>query len=842
MPSFKTVELLKQDNDVLGVGAYGKVCKAKCDELICAAKVIHETLVDPNSGAAAATRRRHRLPLQRFVQECKYLSTIRHPNIVQYLGQWQDPDSGLPVLLMELLDGSLTSFLEKLPEGKVIPFHIQVNICHDVSLALVFLHSNGIIHRDLSGNNVLMIGNGVRAKVSDFGMARMMDNSPSGLSGDIQRTITLCPGADVYMPPEAINNPSDFSDRMDCFSFGVVTLQLLTKKFPAPGNRHKTVRHYFGRRDEIVPEVERRQSHISEVESKHPLRSIFLDCLKDKSNGRPSALQICQQLAAVKNGSQYKESVDEEPPSSVGMTNGFPGGDQKGEPSEKNGESLTKELEQQILQKDQEILKIAAEKNEIEERLRKIVDPNEIEKRGVKHRNKDKGQKGDGKVNKTTEGHNNLPEAIEVPLQPQVNDIQKEHSLVLDTPTIDESVEIDTNPTTCTSYDNEYEELTIADALLQTPVKDTTQDKEHSSKPIREVTYAIIDDPPTTADPKRRHKGGSVRSLQETAKEYNELCRLKRMLESVKDGAEGTAVPQVKRNVVWKGEGELPFTMERKYSEVAVLVNGSNNIYMACGRKRSIHAFNTASKELSKFPDCPQTNYSLAVVDGLLTTIGGSSTNKLFSLRTSNTSCRDEWVEQFPPMSLKRQWTTAICTDAYLIVIGGWREREVLKTVEVLNIRRQQWSTGAELPEPLYMASGTIDEGLLIVAGGQDKSGNPTKTVFLCSLEELIKSTLSTSSTKSSISLWSRITDLPSVWSTCILVGRCMLAIGQSNQSTKSTSSVYKYNTVTKTWEVISDLCTNRSGCFAVIRSNSQIVVLGGASNTIESTNYNDLL
>ena len=139
----------------------------------------HETLFDPLNTMTllqqqVAPQRIHRLPMRRFEQECEFLSTIRHPNIVQYLGTYQDPDMGLPVLLMELMDDSLTHFLET--STQPIPYHIQVNICHDITLALSFLHSNGIIHRDLSSNNVLLIGN-VRAKVTDFGMARIGDQN-----------------------------------------------------------------------------------------------------------------------------------------------------------------------------------------------------------------------------------------------------------------------------------------------------------------------------------------------------------------------------------------------------------------------------------------------------------------------------------------------------------------------------------------------------------------------------------------------------------------------------------------------------------------------------------------
>ena len=58
-----------------------------------------------------------------------------------------------------------------------IAYHIQVNICHNIiTLALSFLHSNGIVHRDLSSNNVLLIGN-IRTKLADFGMARLAGSS-----------------------------------------------------------------------------------------------------------------------------------------------------------------------------------------------------------------------------------------------------------------------------------------------------------------------------------------------------------------------------------------------------------------------------------------------------------------------------------------------------------------------------------------------------------------------------------------------------------------------------------------------------------------------------------------
>ena len=126
-------------------------------ELSCATKVLHPTILDPADPGAGKT-------MDRFRQECVFLENIRHPNIVQYLCVTRDPESRLPVLVMELLDESLTKMLECSQQS--LAYYVQVDICHDIALAVAYLHSNDIIHRDLSSNNVLMIA-GRRAKVTD---------------------------------------------------------------------------------------------------------------------------------------------------------------------------------------------------------------------------------------------------------------------------------------------------------------------------------------------------------------------------------------------------------------------------------------------------------------------------------------------------------------------------------------------------------------------------------------------------------------------------------------------------------------------------------------------------
>ena len=153
--TFTNVEIFRDQE--LGHGSYGAVYKAKCDSLLCAAKFIYPVLFASNipQQAAPPQDKEHRQPMRRFEAECRFLSQIKHPNIVQYLGVYREPETNVPVLLMELMDESLTHFLES--SQNPVLYHIQVNILHDTILALAFLHSNGITHRDMSGNNVLLI-------------------------------------------------------------------------------------------------------------------------------------------------------------------------------------------------------------------------------------------------------------------------------------------------------------------------------------------------------------------------------------------------------------------------------------------------------------------------------------------------------------------------------------------------------------------------------------------------------------------------------------------------------------------------------------------------------------
>lgn len=285
-------------NEALGIGSYGKVVKAKLGKLHCAAKLLHDTMFQFNDPGLQNL-------VKKFQEECELLSNIDHPNIVKYLGTTRDPRSGRPVLLMELMHESLTRFLER--STGLLPYCSQFKIAHDVALALSYLHSKTIVHRDLSSNNVLLTTDGT-SKVTDFGMSRLIEMHPQATP------LTQCPGTLVYMPPEALIMPPQYSDRLDCFSYGVLTVQIATRQFPDPGDANKYVndpKYPTGKVIVPIPEIQRRRKHIDLVEPGHPLLSLAIKCLNDGDTQRPSARELCDQLAPLMKKERIKKELEE---------------------------------------------------------------------------------------------------------------------------------------------------------------------------------------------------------------------------------------------------------------------------------------------------------------------------------------------------------------------------------------------------------------------------------------------------------------------------------------------------------------------------------------------------
>ena len=285
----------------IGAGAYGSVEEVAVPGAICAAKKIHDFFLNAAQVPVAAIRQAS----AQFVRECQLMSTLRHPNIVQFLGVCFLPGSQLPALVMERLLTSLHDLLD--PETDpppppdapkpFFPLSLKCSILYDVASGLTYLHERSppIIHRDLSARNVLL-NSGMVAKIADLGVARIVPRMRAAA------TMTKGPGAGVYMPPEALESKpgkenedkkSKYDSSIDVFSFGVVAIFTLCQTFPcdllAPTYRDER-RRIIGR-----TELERRESYMRmirrQLREKHPLLQMIEGCL-DFPEDRPSIGEV----------------------------------------------------------------------------------------------------------------------------------------------------------------------------------------------------------------------------------------------------------------------------------------------------------------------------------------------------------------------------------------------------------------------------------------------------------------------------------------------------------------------------------------------------------------------
>ena len=188
----------------------------------------------------------------------------------------------------------------------------------------------------------------------------------------------------------------------------------------------------------------------------------------------------------------------------------------------------------------------------------------------------------------------------------------------------------------------------------------------------------------------------------------------------------------------WREGKRVPCKMNKWYDTV---VSG-NTVYVRNKGKETIYSYDVISDTWSQLPDCVHGSGSITIINGWLTTVGGysypSDSNELFSLTGEGSNRR--WTTTFPPMPTKRQWTTALCTGTTLIVAGGMGVDTVLLIVEVMNTESHQWSTAADLPEPMCLVSTTVCGDQICMLGGVDEHSISTKSVYTCSVSALLQS------------------------------------------------------------------------------------------------------
>lgn len=199
----------------IGRGSFATVVELNYKGLRCVGKKIHPALYVGQET----------IHLGRFEEECRLLSQLSHPHIVQFLGVYPlQEDAEVPALVMEFLPTNLTQCLY---QYGTMPNEISYSILRDVSLGLRYLHErdNPIIHRDLSANNILLSSD-MSAKISDLGVAKILRVNPFR-----QQTMSKAPGTSCYMPPEVMSDKPHYDLKVHTVTCGTITLKAVTNNY-----------------------------------------------------------------------------------------------------------------------------------------------------------------------------------------------------------------------------------------------------------------------------------------------------------------------------------------------------------------------------------------------------------------------------------------------------------------------------------------------------------------------------------------------------------------------------------------------------------------------------------
>lgn len=199
----------------LGQGAMGVVYKA-IDPMIDRTVAIKTVNLALNNDDLAEYE-------ARFQQEIKAAGRLNHPNIVTIYDVGRTDT--VAYMAMELLDGK--EMKDLLANGQKLSVLEAVDWIGQVALGLGSAHENGVIHRDVKPSNIMIVRGG-RAKITDFGIARMSASAVKTMTG-------LILGSPRYMSPEQVIGRT-LDHRTDIFSLGVVLYEALTGLPPFDGD------------------------------------------------------------------------------------------------------------------------------------------------------------------------------------------------------------------------------------------------------------------------------------------------------------------------------------------------------------------------------------------------------------------------------------------------------------------------------------------------------------------------------------------------------------------------------------------------------------------------------
>ncbi|KAL8497817.1 hypothetical protein ACS0TY_021235 [Phlomoides rotata] len=271
---------------MMGEGGFGTVYKAE--------------LPDGQVVAIKRARKEHFESLRtEFRSEVELLAKIDHRNLVKLLGYLEKGNERL-IITEYVPNGTLREHLDGL-KGKILDFNQRLEISIDVAHGLTYLHlyaEKQIIHRDVKSSNILLTES-LRAKVADFGFARLGDDSEK------THVSTKVKGTVGYLDPEYMRT-YQLTNKSDVYSFGILLLEILTGRRPVdlkkPPDERVTVKWAFrkfheGRFKEMLDPL------LNERIDKEILVKMFalaIQCAAPTRADRPDMKAVGEQLWGIR--------------------------------------------------------------------------------------------------------------------------------------------------------------------------------------------------------------------------------------------------------------------------------------------------------------------------------------------------------------------------------------------------------------------------------------------------------------------------------------------------------------------------------------------------------------
>ncbi|XP_040987270.1 calmodulin-binding receptor-like cytoplasmic kinase 2 [Juglans microcarpa x Juglans regia] len=281
----------------IGRGGFGTVYKGTLDD---------GTAVAVKRGKKSISQLDKHLGVE-FQSEIRTLAQVEHLNLVKFYGCLEHEDERV-VVVEYVSNGTLRDHLDCI-NGNILDLAARIDIATDVAHAITYLHmytDHPIIHRDIKSSNILLTAH-LRAKVADFGFARLAAETDSGAT----HVSTQVKGTAGYLDPEYLRT-YQLTEKSDVYSFGVLLVELVTGRRPIETNREHNERitakwalKKFLEEDAISTLDPKLECTTANQSTLAKILELALQCLAPRRQNRPSMRRCAEILWGIRK--DYRE-------------------------------------------------------------------------------------------------------------------------------------------------------------------------------------------------------------------------------------------------------------------------------------------------------------------------------------------------------------------------------------------------------------------------------------------------------------------------------------------------------------------------------------------------------